>query len=379
MANTLTAVTPKLLAQGLMALRENTVMPRLVNRQYEALAGQKGSTIDVPIPSAIAAVAVSPSNTPPATADVAPTSVAIALDQWFEAPFYLTDKDLLEAMDGTIPMQASEAIKSLGNNVDQYILGLAHGANGFYGYQGTAGTTPFATDTSDATGARKILNNQLAPLDDRSFVVDPDAEANALDLRAFHDMSFSGSAQGIVEGRINRKLGFDWFMDQNVPTHTAGTAAGATTDAAGYALGVTTITLASAGTGTILVGDVFTIAGDTQTYTVITGDTDVSDGGTVTFAPALAVAITTSATAITLKATHVVNLAFHRDAIAFATRPLEQDASGLGAIIQSIVDPVSGLTLRLEITREHKRTRFSYDILYGAQVVRRELGTRVAG
>ena len=75
MPNSLAEVTPKLLAQGLLALRENSIMPRLVNGDYDSMAAQKGATIDVPVPSAIAAQAVSPGNTPPATADVAPTSV----------------------------------------------------------------------------------------------------------------------------------------------------------------------------------------------------------------------------------------------------------------------------------------------------------------
>jgi len=85
-SNTLTEVVPQLLAQGLLALRENAVMPRLVNRGYDALAGQKGSTIDIPIPSAIAAQAVSPATTAATTGTMTPTSVSLEMDQWYEAP-----------------------------------------------------------------------------------------------------------------------------------------------------------------------------------------------------------------------------------------------------------------------------------------------------
>ncbi len=377
MANDLTAVIPQILAQGLMALRSNNVMPALVNSDYDTEAAQQGATIDVPIPSAIAAQAVTPANTPPATADVNPTSVPIELSQWYEAPFYLTDKDLKEAMNGTIPMQASEAVKALADNVNAYIFSFY---TGVYGSVGVAGTTPFGTDTTEATEARKVLNQQLAPMNPRRFVIDPDAEAKALNLRAFQDFSFSGSAEGIREGEINRKLGFDWLMDQQVPTHTSGGAASATTDATGYAVGLKTVALASAGTGAFLVGDIITFAGDTQTYVITSGDADVSDGGSISFEPGLQVAIPASATAITATATHVVNLAFHRDAFAFASRPLEDVVDPrLGSIIVSQADPVSGLSLRLEVKREHKRTRWSFDILYGAQLIRRELATRVLG
>lgn len=376
MANTLTAVIPKLLAQGLQALREVAIMPQLVNRAYETQAGNKGSTIDVPIPSAVAAQDVSPAATPPSTADAAPTSVPIALDRWKEAPFYLTDKELLEVDAGVIPMQASEAIKALANTVNADILSLY---KDIYGYEGTAGTTPFATDTSAATLVRRTLNKQLAPMGDRRFVLDPDAEANALNLRGFQDNAWRGDDAGIVEGQIGRKFGFDWYMHQLIPTHTAGTASGATTNATGYAAGLETVTLASAGTGTFVVGDVITFAGHTQTYVITAGDADVSNGGTISFKPGLAVALAASAVAITRKAGGVQNLAFHRDAFAFATRPLEGAAEGLGSIIQSVVDPLSGLSLRLEVSREHKRTRYSYDILYGRATVRRELACRLAG
>jgi len=378
MANDLTKVIPQILAQGLMALRENCVMPRLVNSDYGIDAKKKGSTIDIPIPSSVTAVQVSPGVTAPANADSAPTEAVISLDQWYEAPFYLTDKELLESMDGTIPMQASEAVKALANNVNSFLMNKYKGV---YGYAGVAGTTPFVTNTSEATDSRKVLNQQLAPLTDRRFVLDPDAESNALDLRAFQDMSFSGSAEGIVEGKINRKLGFDWYMDQLVPTHTSTVlSAGAATINGAHAVGVSTVSIAKAtNTSPLVEGDILTFAGDAQTYavgadaTLIVGNTDV------TIYPALQVAAS-GGEAVALKASHVVNLAFHRDAFAFASRPLEDTvAAGLGSIVQSAVDPVSGLSLRLEVTRQHKQIRWSYDILYGGELVRKELATRCAG
>lgn len=378
MANTWTEVIPKLLAQGLMALRQQAVMPRLVNRAYDTIAGELGSTIDVPIPSAVTVGNVSAANVPPSDGggDSIPTKVSISLDQWKEAAFFLTDKELLEVVRGAIPMQASEAIKALANTVDQAILDEYKKV---YGYVGSAASAPFSSDPQDYLDARKALADQLAPMEPRTVVMDPAAEANALALRAFQDASFGGGSDTIINGQIGRKMGALWVMDQNVRTHTAGTASGATTDSAGYALGIKTITLASAGTGTILVGDVFTIAGDTQTYVVVTGDTDVSNGGTVVFEPGLKVVIAASPAAITLKATHVVNLLFHRDAFALAMRPFAgSDPLALGNF-SSAIDPVSGLALRLEVSREYKRTRFAYDILYGIQTVRREFAVRIAG
>jgi hypothetical protein len=78
-----------------------------------------------------------------------------------------------------------------------------------------------------------------------------------------------------------------------------GSAVGATTNTAGYAIGATVITLASAGTGAITAGSPITFVGDTNVYRVTSGDADVSGGGTITLAaPGLLQAIPASATAI---------------------------------------------------------------------------------
>jgi hypothetical protein len=86
-----------------------------------------------------------------------------------------------------------------------------------------------------------------------------------------------------------------------------GTASGATTDSTGYSIGSTVITLASAGTGTIIIGDRVTFAGDTVAYEVTSGDADVSNGGSITIAsPGLLTAIPASATAITVSAGAII-------------------------------------------------------------------------
>lgn len=95
----------------------------------------------------------------------------------------------------------------------------------------------------------------------------------------------------------------DQYLTIRGPVPAKGTASGATTNAAGYGTGTTVVTLASAGTGTVLAGDTITFAGDPAYYTISVGDADVSNGGTLTFYPGLQVAIPASTTAITVQTT----------------------------------------------------------------------------
>jgi hypothetical protein len=216
---------------------------------------------------------------------------------------------------------------------------------------------------------------------DRRFVFNPDVEANALGLRAFQDVAWTGDARGINEGQIVRKLGFDWHLDQNVKDHAAGTVATsfAIKTATAHAEGLTTLTTTTGGDADLKVGDILTIAGHDQQY-VVTEDAERTGAGDlqVKVDPGLKAALT-GAEAITIVGDHSANIAFHRDAIAFANRPLLDSAEGLGSQIMSMQDPVSGLTLRLEVSRQYKRTRWSFDILYGAKLVRPELAVRVLG
>lgn len=365
-----------LVAMGLDALRERIVMPRIVNRDYEDMivGAKKGSTVNVAVPSAITARSVTPDVVPPAVDALTPTSVPITLAEWYEAPFAMDDKGINQVQGGIIPMQATEAIKALANQIDSYLWGFY---KKFYGYAGVAGTTPFATDLSEYLDARKFANQQLMDMEPRWMIIDEDAEANALGLRAFQDASFRGDTEGIINGQIGRKLGAGWVMTQNVPTHTKGAEDGAYTINNGLiVVGTTTITVHD-GTGTILEGDIFTIAGDTQTYAVIStvGGATVT---TITFAPGLKIE-TVDGYALTFKSGGPQNLLLHRDAIAFAMAPLERQQLIPGENVAVAIDEESGLSLRLELTRQYKQYQWAWDALYGAAVIRKEYGVRLAG
>jgi hypothetical protein len=380
MSNTITNVMPKILADGVMALREQAIFAQLVNRALQSDAQKKGNVVNVPIPSAIAARAVTPAVTYAANVDASPTVAIVTLDQWYEAPINLSDSDAASVDPMFLAMQASEAIKSLANNVDQYIWGKH---TGFFGHVGAAGTTPFQSSLTVAAQAAKQLNIQLAPNDsNRRAVIDPSAELYLKLNSAVLQSEQRGDSQGIIEGTIGRKLGFDWYMDQNVSTFTPGTGwvtGFAVSTTTGVAAASTLHVLNATASGTIKIGDVFTLGSDSKQY-VVTANTTVSAtvGVDITVYPPLSAAVSLGTTLAVVGAAYTVNLAFHRDAWAFASRPL-QSVFQAGNIFQSPTDPISGIALRLELSRQYKQETLSFDVLYGANVIRPQLAVKMLG
>lgn len=384
MANILSDVVPVLIAQGLKTLRARCVMPRLVNTDYSNDPANQGDTVNVWIPSALTVSDVAPSAAPVQGGDSQPVKAPIPLNRWRHAGFYLTDKQQEEITGGVQSAQSNEAVKALAEDANAFLMSLY---TSVYGFAGVPGTTPFGAGVTEATKARAVLNRQRAPLDERRLVLDVNAEANALALPQLTTFQNVGNATAVIDGTIGRKLGFDWAMDQQVPTHpSVALTAGAATVNGAQAIGQGTANGGRTGTvsiakatnaGSFIAGDIITFAGDAQTY-VVTANTALAVGNTsVPIAPALQSA-KVGGEAVTLQAAHVVNLAFHRDAFAFVSRPLQ--ASTKNTIeMTSIADPISGMVLRLEVIRQNKQMFFDFDVLYGAACVRPELAARIAG
>ncbi len=382
-----TNILGTVVAMGLATLRESLALTMVANRDYEnqITAAKRFATVNVAVPAAVATRTVSPDVVPPAVTTVTPTSIPITLSQWKEAPFAMDDKGLSQVDRGILPMQGNEAIKGLGNGIEDYLWSLAHGLAGFYGFAGTSGTTPFATDLSAYLDGRKVANNQLMGMDPRFMIINTDAEANALGLRAFQDASFRGDTDGIINGQIGRKLGALWLMTQRVPTHTAGAGTNyLVNNGAGYAIGTKTITVDGGALGALNVGDIikFTglagVTGHAQTYQVqstVGGATVTS----ITFEPGLVAAVVDNEF-IANKGSFVMNLLTHRDGISYAMAPLMDTIQVPGATLTATaIDEISGLSLRLEVSRQHRQVQWAFDALYGGAIPRPNAGIFVAG
>ena len=381
MANNIENLTPQILASILSVLRESCIMPSLVNNNYSTEAAQQGAVIDINDLEDMEAFDVTPGNFPDSgvLSDVVAQQKNLVLNKFKAVTFNMTDKELKEIQEGTRPRAIEKAIKALANTINADIFGLYKEV---YQVVGDAGTTPYGTSTVEAQQAARVLTTALADPDERRMVLDPFGYANALGLGVLQKVNESGSSEALRDAMITRALGFDWYQDQQVPTHTLGAPAIAAIDADADA-GATSLVLDD-GAGADLaslpaVGDVFTIAGNTQQYvvTTVSAETPTANETTVGISPALAANVTNN-TVVTFVGSHVANLAFHREAFAFASRPL-LDLETPGSIIQPLTDPVSGLAMRFEIQRQWKRTIFSVDCLYGVRAIRPALACRVAG
>lgn len=365
-------------AMGMKTLRENCVLSRLVNRDYEEeIRGQKvGNVVKVAVPASITTRQVTSNVVFPAVTAVTPTSVSVTVDQWDEAPFAMEDKALVQVLGGIIPMQLAEGAKALANKIDTFLWARITSSAGVYGYTGVAGTTPFGVGLDEFYAARKIAEEQLMPPDDRTMIVDPAAEANVLNLRVMQDGSIRGDGgDSFRKGLMGHVGGVDWVQSQNVPQHSSSNSpTGWLINDAGVGVGDETLIIQT-GSGDPAAGDIFVIAGHDQTYMV-----ESYTSLTITMRPNIQFAYANSAV-LTFKGDYRVNLLYHRDCVAFAMAPLQEAAQTAqrAALTATAIDENSGLALRLEVNDLYKMTQWSFDALYGATVVRPELAVILGG
>lgn len=384
MSNDLNLYDPIFYAnEGLIALHKALGLAGRVHRGYDKAKQELGSTISINRPGTFVATDVNTS-TGGTTQDLKPGKVDIKLDNWKEVKFALTDKDLSFTGQKIITDHIEPAAYALADVIDQSVAGL-------YVDIPWVSTLSATVVPSDITAARKIMFDNKVNLRNQALLHmmwDGKAEADLLNAAAFTQNQGSGQ-DGInaqMSGILGPRYGFNHFANQNAPSHTSGGSADVAGVAGAALIGATTIGISGLAAATpVKKGDTFTIAGHTQHY-VFTADPTVDGAGAcaaATFAPGLEVA-TAGAEVLTIEvgaapSTKNQCLAFHRNAFALATAPLSDMGNMLGAKIETVTDPITGLSLRARMWYEGNLStvKVALDVLWGVKTLDRNMALRM--
>lgn len=389
---TLTNLLPDFYAALDVVARERVGFIPAVARDSTAERAAIGEILRSPVVGAMPAEDLTSNNITanPPTQTIGNVSMQITKAR--SVPFGITGEESKGLQNagtlGSINQQRIEqALRTITNEIEGDLSAQHIYASRAYG---TATGTPFntASDLSDFSNTLRILEENGAPSTDLHMVL---GSAAVNRLRGKQSSLFGLNTGGSIAEELLRKgsitaapvMGFDLHQSAQVKTLvTTGTSNSAgTTNSAGYAVGATTITLASAGTGSLIAGDIITFAGDTNQYVLVSGDTDMSNGGTIVLAaPGLKQALPASAVTITLIAATTRNMAFHRSAIQLATRmPAMPEGGDDADDMIPVTDPISGITYEFIVYRQKRQVRYEINACWGVQTVKPEFISLLIG
>lgn len=378
MANTLTNLIPNAYKALDVVSRELVGLIPSVTIDPDVARAAVGQTVYSHVAPAASATDITPGVTPPNDGDQTIGNKTISITKARRVPFRWNGEEAKGLNNGGAGLlsiqqnQIAQAIRTLTNEMEADLASLHAKMSRAYG---TAGTTPFATagDYTDASEVARILKDNGAPGSDNQLVLNTAAGAKLIGKQAQAYMQ--GNDSMLRQGVLLDHAGMSLRESGQILTFTKGTNNGsAAVNNAGYAVGSTVLTLASAGTGTILAGDVVTFAGDTNQYVVVSGDADVSNGGTITIAaPGLRVAMSAANKVITTVASAARNMAFNRSAIVLSTRlPALVDNEDMADEADIIVDPRSGVAFEIRKYKQYRQTQWEVCAAWGFEVIKPE-------
>jgi hypothetical protein len=380
MSNTLTGLIPTVYTALDIVSRELVGVIPGVQRDSTTERAAVGQTVSYPIVPQGSLEDITPAVTPPSSGSqtIGVGSLTITKSKAYPILWNGEEQKGLNTggpgVNSIMVNQFAQGFRTMANAIETDLAGLSAG---FSRAWGTAGTTPFASDLSDPANLRKILDDNGAPASGRSLVINTTAGAKVRTLAQLTKANEAGTADFLRNGQLLDIHNFSMRESAQIVTVGAvGTASGATTNNAGYAVGATVITCAAAGTGTILAGDFVTFAGDTNKYGIAPGGglASAAAGGTITLAaPGLMKALPASATAITVLAASARNMAYTQNALVLAMRAPALPEGGDSADDRiTVQDPKSGLFFEIATYKMYRQVRMEIAAAWGVKLVKPE-------
>ena len=375
MANTLTGLIPTLYEALNVVSRENIGFIPAVRMDSNAERAGLNQTVRVPLAEAGELEDIPPGEHPANTGDTTTEYVDLAITKSKAAPVRWNGEEQRAVgasgvYNQVLADQFVDAMRKLVNAVETDLAFEAvKGASRAYG---TAGTAPFGTanDLSDFAGMAQILDDNGAPVSDRQIVLNSGAMAN---LRGKQSVLFkvneAGSPDMLRDGITGRIQNFAVRYSGGIRQHVKGTGSGYTTNlTAALEAGALDIAM-DTGTGTIVVGDVVTFAGDENKYVV---NTALASGALKISKPGLRAGLA-DGVAVTVGNSFMPNLAFSRSALVLAARMPAVPTGGDSADdATTITDPMTGLTFEVRVYRQYRQVKYEVALAWGVKAIKPE-------
>ena len=324
--------------------------------------------------------------------DVGSQDVQIQLNRHKEVKFKVSDVELAYSSEMIINDHIRPAAYALADDIDRFLHGLGVNVGPKHIITGTTADV----SASVITRPRAVLRKNECPDDDLHYLVDTGMEARLLELGIFHEARITGAGaneDALMRGSLGQRFGVEVFGTQNADVAAPATGSADIVDkaltvnlSAGYPINTTTIAVDAGGsTEAFMAGDSFSIAGDVTKY-ILTANSTLSGGaGTLTFYPGLQkdvddnVVVNFDERSTTERSAHLRNLMFHRNAFALGFAPLPMTGDGRGAQIDTVSDPVTGLSVRARMyyNGDTATNYVALDTLYGGTVLNAMMATRV--
>lgn len=276
-------------ATALGALKANTVMLQLVDRNYENLIANYGDIINVPRRGTLS-VNDKAANTAITLQTPTADTIPLTLNKYKEVSFLVEDIAKAQANQDIISGYVTDAMIVMAEQIESDILALYSGFS----------TTPLDARTGSGgvtvntiIEADRLFNKAKVPQQGRSIVWNEDAKSEILKIAQFTNAQYDpANATALQLATLGPKYGFTHYMSQLVPT----------------------------------------------------------TGG------------------------EVKNLAFHRNAIMFATRPLPAPPAGTGVVSSVMSEDGMGIRVMYGYDIRYKGMVVSLDMLYGVAEQRDAFG-----
>lgn len=383
-----TAVTRK----ALQILHQKLNFVGSINRQYDdsfAKSGAKiGDSLKIRLPNQFTVRTGASLSTQDTTESS--TTLQIATQKGVDVTF--SSNELTLSLDDFSERILEPAMAVLAANIEADALTMALDVYNAVNNVGSALTL------NKALTARKLLVDNLAPLSDRTLLLNTQDNLDLVDgLKGLFQDS-TEIAKQYRDGMVGRTAGFGSIYENTLlSSQTTGTDASNCTINGASQTGAT-ITIANGSSKTFKKGDIVTLAGVNRVHPETKADTgvaqqfvvtaDVAAGGTsLPISPAIVTSggaqnvsgSPTNSGAVTklggASAVYKPSLAYHKDAFTFATADLVMP-QGVDFAAREVYDGISMRIVRqYAISTDTMPCRL--DVLYGYKTIRAQMAARI--